>query len=326
MKIQGMLILLALFSCKVTKQKNSRNVPDIEVGDTKSKNQKMLSKAVISSLTASLVAEDFSKKNVSGLLLKSKLDPIASYLQYTICNQDPTSCVTGKMDGLLPDVVYDSPKGDISIRYQPCVLKNLTTEDNCGPEQTLNATHTVDNKAPLYLSLTGGLSLQDVAKRLESAFVHFRVDKARDAFVVLESNLQSVDALVWSRLCMSSAFKQHMIQIQTALSKLTSDRIEGFAILSLGSSVVAKSLLRQWQRDHDTTETQAYVDGLMQTFSNFENLDMSPESTDETLESVVQNLYASYGKNLEDKSNQKILDIFTNIEEELAFSNDASDL
>lgn len=269
-----------------------------------------LVKVDASNLQVDLKVEEYKKADLAGVLLVPKLDPQASYISYKICNKESKdlTCIEGKIDGLLPDVVYDAPNGNNTIKYQACVIPAKAISQACGKQKTLEFTHTLKNAPPVSLALVA--QNQDIRSQsllikttLEEYLSKTKVlSQAEDGFDILVKNLFSIDSYVLARMLGSKSFESHVQAVTSVKKKRTS---RGIATLSLGSSAIASEVFKKWKAEHKIDETSEYVEAVERSLTNLKSLDLEMDETAYSISNLIWN--AASNLSMDSDSSRKLL-------------------
>lgn len=233
-------------------------------------------------LTCSLTAEDYAKDQYSGLMLIPDLDPNATYIDYEICGTDDPDekCAQGKMDGLMNELVFDAPYGNIEIYFKPCIPASRALAEECGSDKVIRTTHMVPNSMPSRLGLTAqgnpNGELQKKSKMIESLLKKYsQGSKTQDSFDSFVTNLLSVDSMILARLYRSSTFQSHIQSVRNQL-KNTKIKSRGMGILSLGSSSIGQAFFNEWRRQNNPKEK--YANRVSTIFAQMKSLNIGDES------------------------------------------------
>ncbi len=142
MNIVYTLIILLMCSCQTIKKKNKKE-------NTEEKFQKV----DVNTLFVDLKAEDYKNGAYSGVRLSPELDENADFILYEICSLEipKTPCLNGKIDGLMPELIYNAPQGEIEIFFRACVKESRAINNSCAPKKSFTMKHEIENSAPLYL-------------------------------------------------------------------------------------------------------------------------------------------------------------------------------
>lgn len=298
---------------------------------------KPLAKVDASNLYVDLSAEDYISKpkdrakKIAGLLLKPNLDPQGSYIHYQICPVAPNKgrCIEGKLDGLLPDLIFGAPQGNIQILYKACVIERIALGDPCGAEKSLYAVHKIKDIVPLFLAFEDGessqRSLQNAVDRLFETVSSYS-DPLKDktnAFDFWIDNFNLIDSSLWKTFLNSSAFIQHVKNFQELIGKTASKGAGGLALLSLGSKKRMEAFFEDWKREQSYESIREHIDLLGRKISFFW---MSAGEEEETIEFFVQwkESLQEGAPNFVNKKHLEILEIFSEIEIEILRVHEAS--
>lgn len=227
-------------------------------------------------LKVNLTLEEYQNGNASGVLFKPTLDSKARYLGYIICSVDkPTLCVDGKLDGLLPDVIYDVPNGNVKVQYFACVFPEETKSSSfCGPKKTFTYEHAGENTPPLQLALVASQDLshniRDFALDTRAFLQQYRtlekVDQRRlslNYFDTLVLNQVEMNTFVLGRIYDSPLMKSYttkMNQLINERAKHLNSVSNGIAIFLMGNNKVFDALLNQLKNAYSSPVTNQELD------------------------------------------------------------------
>lgn len=300
--LRFMFVISFLFigSCKLERKKSeSKTPPTAEKIDA---NQ----------LSSSLNPEDYSKGAISGLKLTIQRDKRADYVSFKICNS-ANACTTGRASGLLPELVYDAPKGEITITYQSCLLPDRALASPCGPEKSVTFNHQVDNNPPLFLALSGGNSLDLINKSIDSNFSSMKDqlnDMTHDDIQTFMKNLSTIDSSVWKQLLISKSFQNLSSAVKDALKANNNATDDSMTILVLGSSKMALDFFRKWETEFQGYYSQEVAEALVAAFTNYQKASFDQEDI-----SSVSLMLANVSKVLKENDvKKKIISKFSTLE------------
>jgi hypothetical protein len=317
--------LILVVSCQTNRKRNisSKIEPDEQVEKVDS-----------SSLSVSLQVGDYQSKKFSGIFLKPKLDPNASFIAYEICSlRDPTiKCLEGKIDGLSQSEIFNAPNGKIKINYQACLIKERALKEPCGEKKSLLFDHMLENVAPPYLALAGGVDLntqiqekvQAILQDLnEYATRRKRTSPVQDSFDILVENEMSMNPLALGRFLRSPSFKKFLHDVDLEVQKYNSDLgltdtslNRGLAVLALGSPILAGKFFERWKEDEDFKDEDASLRALQESLTNMKDLGLEAEETIESLVSILLNSAIELSLEL-DPSRKILLKKIANIEKQI---------
>ncbi len=308
MCIFRLFIVMSLLGCQHKAQQNHQT-PSSGPQDPKGSPGDL----ELTKLQVSLKLEEYQKGNISGVLFKPTLDPKARYLSYRICSVEKSNlCVDGKLDGLLPDLVYDVPNGKVNVQYSACVFpEEAKSASFCGPNKVLVFDHQGENSPPLQLALVASQELTRNIRNyaLETRAV-FHQYKATEQLDQKGLNLNYFDTLVFNQIEMNSfllgrVYDSQLMSSYTAkVAKLLNERAKylnplsnGIALFLIGSNKVYKAMLEQLKNDYNSSEISQDIDAAVTNsvevfLSHFDN-QVAKQSLLERLGLIMQSLQQS---------------------------------